>query len=118
MKRYPALCVVLLSLILAACTSANPAATLWPTPDLRDSQTLCAELNAAWGNDWPRTIADLEKLREQNGQCDGTDPAPKLYPAYYNYGAYLDAHGDTLNANKAYQNALVINPNGIEAAQA
>jgi len=118
MKRYSSLCIIILNLMFAACMPVTPPGTPWPTLDLRDVHTLCADLNAAWGNDWPRTIADLEKLRAQNALCDGADPAPKLYPAYYNYGVYLDAHGDTQNANKAYQFALASNPQGIEAAQA
>lgn len=117
-KRSIATLSIGVSMILTGCTTSSPTGTPWPTLDLRDVNSLCGDLSAAWGKDWPRTIADLEKLRGQSGQCDGADPTPKLYAAYYNYGAYLDAHGDSQNANKAYQNALAINPQGVEASQA
>src|SRR5258708_2208107 len=57
-------------------------------------------------------------MRLQNGMCNGDDPTLKLYPAYYNYGAWLEARGNVPDAIKAYQNALAVNPQGEEAAKA
>jgi tetratricopeptide (TPR) repeat protein len=89
-----------------------------PTYDMRDSNALCAELDRSWGVEWARTIYDLEKLHYENGRCNNEDPALKLYPAYYNYGAALEQEGRIEDAVKMYQNALAINPSGVEAAEA
>jgi hypothetical protein len=95
-----------------------PRGTPLPTYDARDTATVCAELNAVWGKDWPRVILDLEKLRDERSTCGGQDPALTLYPAYYNYGAALEARGDLSGAIIAYRKALETSPKGTEAARA
>src|SRR5258708_16150010 len=57
-------------------------------------------------------------MRLQNGMCNGDDPTLKLYPAYYNYGAWLEARGNVPDAIKAYRKAWAVNPRGGEAAKA
>src|SRR5712691_7530536 len=111
---------MILVLVLSACAPAPPTLPPAPLPtyDLRDVASLCADLNATWGSDWARVVDDLEKMRLQQGTCNGDDPTLKLYPAYYNYGAWLEAHGNVTEAVKQYQNALSVNPNGVEAAKA
>src|SRR5579859_4363890 len=112
---------IFISCILAACQptpSGTSSGTPWPTLDLRGASTLCADLDSAWGSDWPRAIHDIEKAHAQSGQCDGVDAGQKLYPAYYNYGASLEARGNLDAALKAYRNALAVNPHGAEAALA
>jgi hypothetical protein len=110
--------------VLAGCASNPPvnpglsAVTLVPTFDLRDVRTLCDDLNAAWAKDWPRSIDDLEKVRAQKGQCGNNELSTKLYAAYYNYGVSLESTNDLAGALKAFQNALMINPQGKEAARA
>jgi Cellulase (glycosyl hydrolase family 5) len=89
-----------------------------PTYDARDPKTLCDDLNSAWDNDWPRVIYDLEKVRERQATCNGQDPLLTLYPAYYNYGAWLERRGDIAGAIAAYRKALEFSPQGVEAAQA
>ncbi|MEP7284669.1 MAG: cellulase family glycosylhydrolase [Chloroflexota bacterium] len=119
---YSSLFMLLIVLLLsaAACQSTPPvnpglvAITALPTYDPYDIDRLCSTLNSSWGSDWPRVIATLEKLHEDQAQCNGEDPALKLYPAYYNYGAALESQGDTTGAVKAYQNALSVNPQGKE----
>ena len=87
-----------------------------PTYDARDPNALCADLNSAWDNDWPRVIDFLTQAR-------GIDPtnqavADKLYAAYYNYGQSLTQQGNRAAAVTQFQNALSVNPNGDEARQA
>jgi hypothetical protein len=89
-----------------------------PTFDAREDTALCADLDNAWGKDWPTVIDSLEKLRLRQGQCNGENVAPKLYPAYFNYGAALEVRGKLDDAIRAYQNALAVNPQGSEAAVA
>ncbi|MCC7451095.1 MAG: cellulase family glycosylhydrolase [Anaerolineae bacterium] len=97
--------------------SPDPPTPL-PTYDARSPTDLCTDLHAAWNNDWPRVIHNLERLRDQQGTCDGQNPTLTLYPAYYNYGAWLERRGDRAGAISAYQKALAINPQGQEAAAA
>lgn len=116
---------LLLALIFAAVTIfglplrlPNPFGVPLPTSDVRDTATVCADLNAVWGKDWPRVILDLEKLRDERTSCGGQDPALTLYPAYYNYGAALEARGDLPGAIIAYRKALETSPKGTEAVLA
>lgn len=104
-------------------TATNPptaiAPTLdTPTPDTRNVEALCFDLDRNWGKDWPSVIDILDRLRSKEGQCDGKDPLSLLYPAYYNYGVWLEARGDNAEAIDAYQKALSANAQGIEAAEA
>ncbi len=113
--------VVILAIALMITSPLNvstPPVGPLPTFDARDAETLCSDLNAAWSNDWPRVIADLEKLRSDRGACNGQDPAGLLYPAYYNYGAWLEQRGDIAGAITAYRKALEVWSQGVEAAQA
>jgi tetratricopeptide (TPR) repeat protein len=99
--------------------SAEISTPLLPTADIRDAVALCSDIDTAWAKtNWPVVIESLEKVRDQNETCYGTDPILKLYPAYYNYGAWLQARGRRTDAIQAYQQALLINPKGTEAAQA
>ncbi len=131
LSRLPAaMLVTLLLLMLSACQLQPPAppadpvppiatpASALPTYDARDLNALCFDLNASWDKDWPRVIYSLEKVREQRGSCNNQDPALMLYPAYFNYGAWLEAKGQFAAAIDAYQKALLINPNGREATAA
>lgn len=128
------LAALALILALAGCGSPSGTPTAVPIPtfdgrgaDLPDPlaaiaiaspEALCAELNAAWGDDWVTVIAALETLDSQGWRCDGQDPALQLYPAYYNYGAWLERRGDMQGAIHAYRGALAVKPDGAEAALA
>ncbi len=116
-----ALPIVILGLVLLYSSPLNsrlaPAGPL-PTFDARDVPALCNDLNAAWNNDWPRVIYDLEKITAQRGTCGDQDPLLMFYPAYYNYGAWLERRGNIAGAITAYQKALQAAPQGVEAAQA
>jgi tetratricopeptide (TPR) repeat protein len=104
-------------------TFANAYPSPFSRPTLvavtNSEQTLaqfCQEIDAAWqGKDWPDVISDLQAVRALGGQCAGQDPAAKFYPAYYNYGAALEAAGDLSDAVDAYRQALSYNPDGREA---
>jgi hypothetical protein len=112
---------LILLLLLTACQSVPSTPYpdyVLPTYDARGQEILCADIDASWGNNWIKVIDSLEKLQRLPGKCNGENPTLKLYPAYYNYGAWLEAQGNITNAVLAYQNALAVNPTGTEAAQA
>lgn len=100
--------------------TATPTLTPIPTatPDNRTADQLCADVDAFWSKDWPRIIDDLERLRGQGAMCGDRDPSLTLYPAYFNYGAALDAKGDASDAITAYRKALQFAPEGKEAIDA
>lgn len=80
---------------------------------------LCGNLHAAWNRDWQRVIGALTLLLNQAARCEGAEsPRLLLYPAYYNYGVALERRGDLPAALEAYRRALIVQPHGIEAAQA
>ncbi len=122
MKNHLIILAAIMGLTLTACESSVAAtgnqARVLPTFDARDSTSLCNDVDAAWGKDWPRVIKALEQIRDLQMTCNGNDPVLKLYPAYYNYGAWLEVHGNSKDAVTAYQQALAINPKGTEAVQA
>lgn len=110
--------------LLAACTAAPPpnrsglsAATLVPTLDMTDAQTLCAAADRYWGHDWLLAIQALEGLRALAAHCGADfDLDNRLYLAYLGYGSALESRGRTDEAMVAYQQALSYNPRGSEAA--
>ncbi len=87
-------------------------------PDARPLNILCAELNGAWGSDWPAVIRTLRAVKARGEQCGAQDPYLLLYPAYFNYGAALERTGNLQGAISAYRDALQIQPEGKEAALA
>ncbi len=89
-----------------------------PTYDFRPVEALCADLNAAWDRDWLTVIAALERLDQIGGVCGDKIPREQLYPAYFNYGAWLERRGELAEAILAYQKALDLRPDGKEAALA
>jgi hypothetical protein len=117
---------ILLSLfLLILIRSEPPPAAPLPLPDdppvesvSAPLETLCADLGTAWGQDWARVIAILKTVHARQAQCGNQDPYLQLYPAYYNYGAWLEARGNLQEALTAYQLALTIQPEGREAALA
>lgn len=92
-----------------------PTTTPGPTPT-RTLDQLCRDLNAYWGKDWRLVVDTLETLHAKRERCGGDDPYLKLYPAYYNYGVWLEWRGDIRGAITAYRNALLVQPAGREAA--
>jgi len=139
------LCSVLIALLIVGCQPAPPidmhltetltesplmasaapvitphANTETATPDSTlDSAIFCADVDTAWGlSDWPRVIQDLETVKHAGKLCNGQDPTLTLYPAYYNYGAALEAVHNVSGAIDAYRRALTYNPQGREAALA
>lgn len=111
-QRFLACCLLIL-LLFADC---QPAPLI---PDAAQIARLCSEVDAAWSaSDWPRVIKNLESIRQYGKRCGSQDPTLTLYPAYYNYGAALDAKNDTASAIDAYRRALTYNPAGREAALA
>jgi hypothetical protein len=78
----------------------------------------CGALHAAWGKDWAKTITVLTALKTNGEQCAGSSPAAQLYPAYYNYGVWLEQRGRLAEAIKAYQQALENRPAGNDGKEA
>ncbi len=117
---------IIVALLMTACTAppATPPPTLLPAPTLNFAPThapevLCAAMERAWAvMDWQTVIDNLEQVEKASAQCGGLDVALKLYPAWYNYGAALDTKGDRDGAIHAWQQALLYNPTGAEAATA
>ncbi len=122
-RRIPLRFILLVVLLLSLIRSDPPPAPPEPDELLAKNialplETLCADLGTTWGTDWARVIAILEALHTKQEQCGGQDPYLQLYPAYYNYGAWLEARGNVQAAIAAYQQALDIQPEGREAALA
>ncbi len=114
-----------LGLLFSACTTASPVAGVpTPTPlatftNNQETALFCADLDAAWPlADWPRVIKDLEAVQRVGGGCGGQAASLQLYPAWYNYGAALEAGGDLPGAIDAYRHALIAKPDGREAGVA
>ncbi|MFN8419728.1 MAG: cellulase family glycosylhydrolase [Anaerolineae bacterium] len=94
------------------------ATPITPTPDARNVEQLCFDLDKFWNNNWIEVINALERVHAEEATCGDKDPAQMLYPAYYNYGVLLQRRGAISEAIAAYQRALEYNPGGAEAAQA
>lgn len=94
----------------------SPPPTLTPHP--LSGAELCAALDAAWGQDWPRTIQLLEVLRQATQPCGPEPLASKHYAAYFSYGALLEEQGQLAEAIRAYQTAFALNPQRREALDA
>jgi len=91
----------------------TPTATLPPT-----LEQLCGRLDASWSRDWYTVIYTLQQVKALGAQCGGKDPTQMLYPAYFNQGVWLSARGSREEAITAYRNALIVRPDGREAALA
>jgi hypothetical protein len=95
---------------------AEVAPTLTAIAQIADAPlATCADLNAAWGQDWPVTIETLEQLI-QAGQSCGEEPLPsKKYAAHFIYATSLEEQGDIEAAVPHYRAALAIDPQRKEA---
>ncbi len=131
MNKRPASCFLLpFILILAACTAtltplppeAIPAASPTPATTPNSAGQLaaatCADIDAAWGRDWPRLLAVLDRLI-QNGQRCGDEPLlSKKYAAHFIFGVSLEEQGQLAAAIEQYRAALAIDPQRKEALNA
>ncbi len=98
----------------SAPAGSQPAAT--PTPTLTALQVLLQRLDVAWAaGDWVTAISVIDQIRAVDPQ--NADMPQKLYVALVNYGRQLAAGGRLEEAKAAFGRALVINPNGSEAAE-
>ncbi len=115
----------LVALILAAC-QAPPlplTATAIPTrasatavpPTQTPTAVSCGDLDAAWGQDWARTIDVLQVLEAQSASCGPEPLSSKTYAARVSYGASLEAAGDVDGATTQYQAAFALDPGRQEA---
>ncbi len=72
------------------------------------------QLDAPWGaEDWPTVINLIQEIRQQNPNTP--QMTEKLYAARVNYGVQLAGLGETAAAAEQFEQALAINPNGVEA---
>jgi tetratricopeptide (TPR) repeat protein len=110
----------LLITIVAACSGADSEPTRAPLAvDVFDEARriqVCAQVEAAWENDWELVIAALEVLVLHDADCTPDQPSDgKLYAAHYNYGALLESQQAPTDAIEHYQAALQYRPDGREA---
>jgi hypothetical protein len=75
----------------------------------------CADLDAAWGVDWPRVLEVLDALIADDQTCGPEPLLSKKYAAHYNYGVQLEQAGDVDAAVVQYQAAFAIDPHRREA---
>jgi LysM repeat protein len=96
-------------------TELLPAATAVALPTGTVEGELEAQLHELWAaEDWPAAILVIgQLLATQPGDADLTG---KLYGAHVNYGYRLAAEGELAAARDQFTRALVLNPNGAEAA--
>jgi len=91
----------------------RPAAT--PTPTLTAQQQLMQRLDPAWAaGDWAAAVSLSEQIHAADPQ--NAEMTLKLYSALVNYGRQLATDGKLEEAKTAYSRALVIKPDGGEAA--
>jgi len=91
----------------------RPAAT--PTPTLTAQQQLMQRLDTAWAaGDWAAAVSLSEQIHAADPQ--NAEMTLKLYSALVNYGRQLATDGKLEEAKTAYSRALVIKPDGGEAA--
>jgi tetratricopeptide (TPR) repeat protein len=112
----------LLITIIAACSGAGSEPTRAPLAvDVFDEARriqVCAQVEAAWENDWELVIAALEVLVLHDADCTPDQPSDgKLYAAHYNYGALLESQQAPADAIEQYQAALQYRPDGREALE-
>lgn len=92
-------------------TAVNPAV---PPADIT---TLINSLYEPWAaENWPEAIRILQQILAQTP--NDHDMQTRLYAAYVNYGYQLDAAQQIEEAKAAFNNALSVRPDGIEALEA
>jgi LysM repeat protein len=93
--------------------TAVPMAVVLPTGSVEGE--LEAQLHELWAaEDWPAVVLVIEQLRvARPGDAELTG---KLYAAHVNYGYRLAAEGKLAEATGEFTRALVLYPNGVEAA--
>lgn len=99
---------------IAAVATPTPAPTFTPTPQ----PLTCADLDAAWGQNWPAALTTLEKLIAADQSCGDEPLLSKKYAAHYIYGAGLEEKGEQDTAIIQYRAALAIDPQRKEALDA
>ena len=91
----------------------RPAAT--PTPTLTAQQQLMQRLDTAWAaGNWAAAVSLSEQIHAADPQ--NAEMTLKLYSALVNYGRQLATDGKLEEAKTAYSRALVVKPDGGEAA--
>lgn len=120
-KRFIALLSLLL-ISLAACQAAGPAtptpaAGVTPTATPRPIAT-CADLDAAWGKDWPAVLDTLEQLIAAGQSCGEQPLLSTQYAAHFNYASVLEEKEELEPAIAHYGAALALDPQRQEALNA
>ena len=106
----------------AAVATAMPITVTLPpgprpaaTPTLTAQQQLMQRLDTAWAaGDWAAAVSLSEQIHAADPQ--NAEMTLKLYSALVNYGRQLATDGKLEEAKTAYSRALVIKPDGGEAA--
>jgi hypothetical protein len=115
-------------LALPACTAtltplppeAIPVATptAAPTPSGEVAAATCADVDAYWGNDWPRLLAALDRLIQTDQTCGPEPLLSKKYAGHFIFGVGLEEQGQPAAAIEQYRAALTIDPQRREALNA
>jgi LysM repeat protein len=97
-------------------TPANPPPPPGtPSSPLTAEQQLTRQLDQAWAaGDWATSVTLLDQILKINPKS--ADATSRLYTALVNYGGQLAVAGRLDEAKAAYSRALVVRPNGSEAA--
>jgi len=92
-------------------------AAVMPTPTLTAEEQLAERLDDEWeAANWEEVISLIEQILALNpGDEEMTE---KLYAAHVNYGYVLITEGKLEEAKEEFSTALVIKPDGAEAAAA
>jgi tetratricopeptide (TPR) repeat protein len=115
--------LLLQAVVLAGLVACRPAAPALPadvtaTPPeagaTRRSVT-CADLDAAWGVDWPTTLAVLDRLIAADQDCGPEPLAGKQYAAHVSYAVALENIGELAQAVEHYRAALALDARRREA---
>lgn len=97
--------------IIKTTPTSTPPATIIPTL----APASCADLDAAWGKDWPVTIQFIDQLIASHQQCGSESLLSKKYAALFSYAVVLENEGRLSEAIEYYSVAFDLDPQRREA---
>ncbi len=97
-----------------AVVGTAPLTPATPTPPA-DTRVSCADLDAAWGNNWPATLQIIDQLIASHQACGSEALASKKYAALFSYAVVLENGGQLPQAVDQYLAAFNLDPHRREA---
>lgn len=91
--------------------TVTPPAPAVPAP----ASASCADLDAAWGKDWPATIRVIDELIASQQTCGAESLFSKKYAALFSYAVVLENEGQLREAIEHYTTAFDLDPHRREA---